>query len=179
MASTDPVSAVVVRIALPAPLARRRAHRDWAASVGVPPHVTVLFPFVPAARLVPAVRRELAAVARMVEPFEVRFERVGRFSNVVYLAPEPAAPFAALTEAVTARFPDFLPYGGVFDVVLPHLTITESVADDVRESVLDEIAVQAGRALPFGARVSRLEVLVEGDDGRWRRRWRVPLGVRP
>jgi 2'-5' RNA ligase len=176
MPSTEPVSAVVVRVPLPARLAGLRAQRDWAASVGVPAHVTVLFPFVPAVRLVPAVRRELAAIGRTVEPFEVRFEQVGRFPGVVYLAPEPAATFSALTAAVHARFPDFPPYEGVFEVVLPHLTITEPNEDEPDEAALDAIAGAAARELPFGARVSRLEVLVEGDDGRWRGRWRISLG---
>ena len=45
---------------------------------------------------------------------------------MVYLAPEPAAPFVALTEAVGAEFPGFPPYGGAFDEVVPHLTISEA-----------------------------------------------------
>src|SRR6187551_1754759 len=77
MAPTEPTSAVVVRVPLPARLARLRARHDWAASVGVPPHVTVLFPFLPAARLLPTVRRELAGIAREAAPFDVRFARVG------------------------------------------------------------------------------------------------------
>ena len=99
---------------------------DRAAGAGVPAHVTVLFPFLPARGLVPAVRRELAAIAATQAPFEVIFATVGRFPDVVYLAPRPAEPFTRLTGAVAARFPDFPPYGGAFDEVIPHLTIAES-----------------------------------------------------
>ncbi len=173
MASTDPASAVVARVPVPRALESLRASWDWGASVGVPAHVTVLFPFLPADQLRPEVRRELAALAAAHPPFEVRFERAGRFPGVVYIAPEPATPFARLTEAVVAAYPEFPPYGGAYDVVIPHLTIAES-----DEAPLDEIATAATNVLPFRRRVSALEVLVEGGEGRWHTRWRLPLGVR-
>ena len=92
---------------------------------------------------------------------------------MVYLAPEPADPFSRLTAAVAARFPDHPPYEGAFEVVIPHLTITEA-----EEAPLDAIAVEAARTLPIGCRVTTLEVIVEGEDGRWHSRWRIPLGIR-
>jgi 2'-5' RNA ligase len=172
--STEAASAVVVRVPLPAALARLRARWDWAAGVGVPPHVTVVFPFLPADRLTPDVRRALVAIAASHRPFDVRFARVERFPTVVYLAPEPSAPFTRLTEAVVDRFPDFPPYGGAFEEVIPHLTITES-----GDAAFDAIAAQAETALPFSHRVTRLDVLVETAEGRWHGHWRIPLGVRP
>jgi 2'-5' RNA ligase len=173
MAATEPASAVVVRVPLPPALARLRSRWDRAARLGVPPHVTVLFPFLKPSALDPTVRRQLAGIAATVAPFEVRFTSVGRFPNVVYLAPEPADPFVALTEAVASRFPEHPPYEGAFDVVIPHLTITE--AD---EAPLDELEALAAGSLPFHRRATALEVIVEGDDGRWRSRWRIPLGFR-
>jgi 2'-5' RNA ligase len=173
MLSTEPSSAVVIRIALPPSLARLRSRWDWAASVGVPAHVTIVFPFVPAGRLGPAVRRELAEIAGHQQPFEIRFDRVGQFPSVVYLAPDPVDPVKSLIASVVATFPDYPPYGGAHDVVIPHLTITESAT-----APLDLIATQATERLPFAHRVTSLEVLVEAPDGRWRPRWRLPLGVR-
>jgi 2'-5' RNA ligase len=173
MATADPTSGVVVRIRLPAALARLRARDDRMASVGVPPHITLLFPFVPVDQLGPAVRRELAAIAATVEPFEVRFARVDRFPGAVYLVPEPSAPFVALTTAIVERFPDHPPYDGAFAEIVPHLTLVESTTLD-----LDPIAAEAGRGLPFARRVSSMELLVEDGTGRWHGRWRIPLGVR-
>jgi 2'-5' RNA ligase len=170
---TEATSAIVVRVPLPPALARLRARFDWAAGVGVPPHVTIIFPFLPAALLEPDVRRRLARVAAGQRPFDVRFTRVERFPTVVYLAPEPPAPFIRLTEAVVEQFPDYPPYGGEFDEVIPHLTITESA-----DAPYDEIATEARATLPFSHRVTRLEVLVEGGEGRWHGHWRIPLGVR-
>lgn len=168
---SEPTSAIIVRVPLPRHLERTRRSWDWAAGHGVPGHVTVLFPFLPPSRLVPNVRRKIEEIAAAHDPFAVVFRRVGRFPNVVYLAPEPAAPFTRLTEALVARFPDFQPYGGVFDEVIPHLTITESA-----EAPLDLIADGIARGLPFERAVAALEVIVERIDGFWATRWRIPLG---
>lgn len=173
MIAIEPASAVIIRIAVPRALATLRGRTDSAAGAGVPPHVTILYPFLPAAQLGPDVRRELASIAADEQPFEVRFTRVGRFPTAVFVAPEPSSPFLRLTEAVAARFPDYPPYGGAFDEVIPHLTICES-----HEAALDEIAALADRSLPFTRPVAALEVLVESDDDRWRTHWRLPLGVR-
>jgi 2'-5' RNA ligase len=174
MAATEPASAIVIRVPVPAGLDRLRRRWDTAAGAGVPAHVTILFPFLPAPDLTPADRSTLAEIARGVEPFEVAFRRVDRFPKVVYLEPEPSAPISKLTIDVMARYPGHPPYGGVFDEVVPHLTVTESDA-----APLDAIAEEAERWLPFTHDVGALEVLLESPDGRWRRHWRIPLGVRP
>jgi 2'-5' RNA ligase len=174
MTTADPVSGVVVRVRLPPALERLRRHDDFAASMGVPPHVTLLFPFMRAAALRPPVRRALAGIAAADEPFDVRFEAVGRFPDRVWLMPEPAARFRALTEAIATRFPEYPPYEGVFDEVIPHLTLVESAV-----APLDQIAIAAQRHLPFTSRVAVMEVLVEGPDERWHGHWRIPLGARP
>ncbi len=173
MVATEPASGIVVRITVPVAIARLRRRWDRAAGAGVPAHVTILFPFLAPERLTPTDRRALAEIATGQEPFDVRFARVGRFPGVVYLVPEPSDPFARLTAEVVARFPDFPPYGGAFDGVVPHLTVTEADGAD-----LDAISDRAATSLPFGCRITALEVIVEGDDGRWRPRWRIPLGVR-
>jgi 2'-5' RNA ligase len=133
--------------------------------------VTILYPFVAPLDLDRGVRRTLARIATAEPAFDVRFESVGRFPTVVYVRPEPAAPFNRLTEAIHARFPDFPPYGGAFDDVVPHLTITEGAT-----APLDEIEREAAGSLPFAGRVTALEVLVEDEARRWRTRWRIPLG---
>jgi 2'-5' RNA ligase len=174
MATTEPESAIVVRIGVPRPLERLRRGWDHAARLGVPAHVTIIYPFLPATALTPPIRRQLAVIAAAHPPFDVEFAAVGRFPGVVYADPSPAAPFLALTDAVVERFPDHLPYGGAFAEVIPHLTVVEGA-----EAALDAVAHDLAASLPFRHRVEALEVIVEGGDGRWRRRWRIGLGVRP
>jgi 2'-5' RNA ligase len=173
MVNADPVSGVVIRVRLPAPLQRLRLADDSAARLGVPPHVTLLFPFMPAAALTPPIRGALTEIAAAVEPFEVRFGAVGRFPGIVYLVPEPGRLFSTLTDAIAARFPAYQPYEGVFEEVIPHLTLVESAT-----APLDRIADAAQRRLPFTHRASAMEVLVEGPDARWRGHWRIPFGRR-
>ena len=173
-AGSEPVSALVVPFTVPAALARVRRRWDYAALTGVGPHVTVLFPFLPCGDLGPPARAELAAIARAVPGFEVRFERVRRFPELVWVEPEPADPFAALTASVVRRWPDHPPYGGAFDTVIPHLTLVESDVADLE--TIEELARQS---TPFSRRAQRLELWCQDGAGRWRVRWRMPFGVRP
>lgn len=115
----------------------------------MPAHVTVLYP-------APC---EPLAIAQALEPFEqfdVVFTRLDRFPGVLWLAPEPAEPFVAMTEAVVARFRDWRPYGGIFKSITPHLTVAEEALDDV--------AVQIEPLLPLASRVESA-VLYESADG--------------
>jgi 2'-5' RNA ligase len=169
MTTSEPRSGVIVRVAVPASIARTR--RTWGrkAAVDVPPHVTILYPFLPPDRLDGAVRRQLAGIAAEFETFDVRFMAVGRFPGLLYLAPDPAEPFLALTEACAERFPGFPPYEGAHDQIVPHLTIIEG------EEAPPEVAAELEAALPFGVRVRALEVITPSEAGPWRLRWRLPL----
>jgi hypothetical protein len=59
-----------------------------------------------------------------------------------------------LTQEVSAAFPGYLPYGGVYDDVVPHLTVGDRPAGGVRELRVAEAAVL--RWLPIQARINRL-----------------------
>jgi 2'-5' RNA ligase len=168
-----PITGVAVPIALPDRLARIRRRWDHAAALGARSHVTTLYPFTPVASLTPEHRRELAAIAARIQPFEVRFRHVRRWPGVVWIQPEPDDGFRALTKALVARWPDFLPYEGVHDEVIPHLTIAES-----ETAALDAIESQVAAALPFSARATALELWRQDATERWYPHWRVPLGGR-
>lgn len=173
MPATDPITAVVVRVALPRGLERLRRRHDAAAAAGVPAHVTLLYPFLPVGDVGPATRRELVAIASRVAPFDARFATVGRFPGVVYLVPEPASPFAELTAAIWSRFGAYPPYGGAHDDIRPHLTLADTL-----DAPLDEIADEAANWLPFDRRVGTIELLAQEGGVRWHSRWRIPLGIR-
>ena len=173
-AEPEPISALVVPFVLPPALARVRRRWDYAAQTGIGPHVTILFPFLPSADLGPRERAELAAMAGGVAAFDVRFHRVRRLPDLVWVQPEPAVPFADLTAAVVARWPSHPPYEGAFDIVIPHLTVVESDVAD-----LDTIETLARRSTPFTGRAQRMELWCQDGTARWRTRWRMPFGVRP
>ena len=167
---SERASAIVVRIRVPPAIERLRRTHDRAAGLGVPAHVTILYPFVPAAELTPAVRDEVASIAAEVRSFTVRFTTAARWPGLVYLEPAPSSPFTALIDRAAARFPEHPPYAGAIFEVIPHVTVVES-----HDAPFDEILVEARAALPFEAEAEGLEVLVEGDEGRFRRRWRLPF----
>ncbi|MBC3763243.1 2'-5' RNA ligase family protein [Quadrisphaera sp. RL12-1S] len=106
---------------------RHRDHLDGSAAWGVPAHVTVLFPFAAPQDLDDGALTALAGAVASVPAFEAAFTRTAWFGeDVLWLAPEPAGPFVALTRAVASAFPQHQPYGGAFDGSAPHLTVGEA-----------------------------------------------------
>jgi hypothetical protein len=167
---TERSSAIVVRIRVPAAIERLRRAHDRAARLGVPAHVTILYPFLARTELTAAVRDDLTEIAGEFRSFQVTFLEAARWPGLVYLEPRPSTPFTGLIDRVAACFPEHPPYAGAISEVIPHVTVAES-----HEAPLEAIVAAAQAALPFEATAAGLEVLTEADDGRWRRRWRLPF----
>lgn len=115
-----PVPTGTTALSLPVPeaeplVADWRARYDTAAAHGGAAHLTVLFPFLHRAEVDAGACAALGELFARHRPFEVRFERCGRFPGVLYLVPEPGRPVRALTRAVHDRWPEHPPYGGIFD----------------------------------------------------------------
>jgi len=144
------------------------------AAAGIPrarrelqPHVTVLWPFLPARRLDRAALDRLAGALASRRAFRASFSTIGHFPGVVYLAPDDPAPFVALTEAVAAAWPEHPPYEGAYDEVVPHLTIGGGEVDERRLRDL----------LPLTADVDAVSVGVQRRFFGWRTVTRVPLSA--
>ncbi|WP_165842843.1 2'-5' RNA ligase family protein [Phenylobacterium deserti] len=130
-------------------LADIRAEHDPAAKLGMPPHVTVLYPFASPKRLGPTERMALAELILGFPAMDLSFQRTARFPDVLWLAPEPVEPVLALADGLTAAFPKYPPYRGKFTTVIPHLTVAQAPAP-----VLDQLEpiVRARFAEPVRAR---------------------------
>ena len=148
-----------------------RARRDPAARQGMPPHVTVLYPFMPAVKLGPVRRRRLAEAIRRCPPLELMFSRIGRFPEVLWLAPEPAEAIVALVRAVVEAFPDYPPYGGQFETVIPHVTVGHGEGLDLAAL---EPELRRRLATPVTCRVDAVS-LFSLAHRRWRELDRFPL----
>lgn len=140
-----------------------RAVLDAHARLGVPAHVTVLFPFVDPDDLDAAVLVRLAEVLAAVPAFDHRFTRTAWFDDaVLWLAPEDPRPFVALTRAVTAAFPGHPPFGGAHgDDVVPHLTVGHG--RDPAELRAAESVVRP--RLPVAGRADRVLLLAQPTAG--------------
>lgn len=156
-------TAVIVAVPeLEPAVAEHRSRLDPAASRGVPAHVTVLYPFVPPDRVDADLLALLGEALASVEPFDCVFSRSEWFGeDVVWLAPEPDRPFRDLTAAVFERFPQYPPYGGAFDNVVPHATVGEGRRGSLAELRAAEAAACAH--LPIRTRIERAR-LIAGTD---------------
>ncbi len=145
-----------------------RRQLDPQAVLGVPPHLTVLYPFVAPdqidATTITAVERALAPV----RSFDFELARIDWFGDrsVLWLAPDPVEPFQQITAALAQAFPEYPPYGGEFDGLTPHLTVaTRGTSSELRRAE-DELR----QTLPIRAAADAVTLMVELPDRRWQRR---------
>ncbi|NKQ51845.1 2'-5' RNA ligase family protein [Amycolatopsis sp. K13G38] len=164
----------VLAIPVPAadPLLARAAQRSSAARRGLPAHISLLYPFLPAGELgEPA----LAKIADLLAPraaVEVRFERCHHRDGFVFLRPEPAGPLTDLIAALRHEWPGVSPYGGRFgDTVEPHLT----VAMDAGPDDATELARSVEDALPLTTHLT--EAWLATFTTRWRLVRRFPFSA--
>jgi len=155
-------------------VAQHRQQLDRSAALGLPAHLTVLFPFVPQQDLGEAEMRRCAEICSGVPAFGVALSKTSWFGeDVIWLAPDDPSPFRALTSAFAAAFPSYPPYSGAFDSVVPHLTIGDHGDLDVLRAA--ELAVLQG--LPVTQRVVSVSLWSGSDSaGSWMRLRRFPLG---
>jgi 2'-5' RNA ligase len=148
-----------------------RAEHDWSAQHGVPAHVTLLFPFVPTEQFDDSLRAELRELFVEEASFGFTLPRVARFPEVAWLAPEPDEPFKALTALIESRYPDYPPYEGIHEEVIPHLTVAEGDSD-----LQDEVEDALTPSLPIAAQARAVTLIVEDAAGWWHLDEQYPLG---
>jgi 2'-5' RNA ligase len=172
-----PVLESALVVLAPAAEALVKSYRDQfdpSAALGIPAHVTVLYPFYPPV-VAPAVIARLAALFAEFAPFDFSVTELRRFPGVLYLAPEPEAPFSALTHRVAEAFPDYPPYGGKYADVVPHLTLAQFEDTGQLEDVAAHFQAACGWRLPLTLRAEAV-TLMDNDRGAWRVAATFPLG---
>jgi 2'-5' RNA ligase len=165
---------------VPVPQAERvvaewRSRHDPVAAAGVPAHVTLLAPWLPADEIGPQPLAELAGAAASTRPWEFRLTGAAWFGRrVLWLVPDPAEPFARLTSRLAEQF-GTPPWGGAFDEVVPHLTVGQADGDP---TALDRVADELQARLPLACRADELWVML-ATGRRWSVRARLPFGRSP
>jgi hypothetical protein len=161
------VSAFIVRVpeaeACVGPL---RERFDASVRLGVPAHITVLVPFMSPQLVTEAVLGRAERALSDVSAFSFSLSKVQRFPATTYLAPEPAAPFIALTESLVRAFPAYPPFAGAFESVIPHLTVAHGNASEAERAALELAAVMQTRG-PIAGRCASV-ALLENSSGLWK-----------
>jgi hypothetical protein len=160
-------SALVVVVPEAEPLVGHlRARLDPAARIGVPAHVTVLYPFIPPEAITNSDIQRVARLVRRAAAFRFRLAAAKCFPDVLYLEPEPAQPFVALTEAVVHEFPQYPPYQGRHASVIPHLTVAHGPEPELR-ALRAQLAGDPRLQVRVEANCKTV-VLLENTSGHWR-----------
>lgn len=142
-----------------------RFELDPVARHGVPAHVSVLFPFLPAAGIDEAEMAQTAELFRSAAAFKYNLVRSDWFADeVLWLALDASGEFRSLTSLVWTAFPAYPPYEGRFDDVVPHLTVADHGPVDAMRAA--EQAVQSH--LPISATAQAVTLMVEQASGHWK-----------
>jgi len=160
-------SALIIPVNLPARLERERRRHVPIAALGVPAHVTLLFPFISSGDLTDHDRRRIAEILGERPAFEYRLGRVRAWPTALYLEVRPATPFVRLVQALVSAYPAWVPYGGAFRYV-PHVTIAELASAEAPRI--------ADPRRPLHRRADRATLIARDEAGQWRTRWRFAVG---
>ena len=150
----------------------RRDFAVEAVELGIPFHITLLFPFTPREQLTAGLLAELRAFFAARRGFEFELARVAEWPGVVYAVPEPDTALRDCMQALFLRFPQWPPYGGVHPEVIPHATLGEEVD---APSVRAEIERRLAGHLPRRYKVDAGTLLEEFARREWRVRERFPF----
>jgi hypothetical protein len=183
MTIPEPGTSAASESALLVPVPAAEASVDWlrrkfdpASALGMPAHITVLYPFAPPASMSSSFTDKLGALLEGFEPFEFTLPDVGWFDDrVMYLAPNPRAPFVELTVGISKVFPDYPPYRGAFSEVVPHLTVGEGGWP----TRMRRASRRLERLLPIEAAAREVFLMAPDGIGHWSVHRKFPLGRAP
>lgn len=145
---------------------------DVSFARGIPPHVTVLFPFLPPGEVTEDDLSVLEELFAGTAAFRCELTRVGMFADgeVLHLVPEPAAPFQEMTRQLRTRWPALRPYGGRHEDPTPHVTVGHHIPRHPAKQATRSLTL----ALPVRIPVQVVQLWREVD-GHWEHARSFPL----
>ena len=164
-------SAVIIPIPEVEPIvASLRLQYDRSASLGVPAHITLLYPFRPPQVILGEIKI-LRDICMSIEAFPFSFTEARRFPATAYLHPDKSGQFAQITKTLAKMWPDYQPYNGTFSDVVPHLT----VADEVNVETLATVESFLRRHLPIKCFAGEIWLMTSDYEGMWSKSAVFPL----
>ena len=153
-------------------------HTTDAAADGMPPHITLLWPWKSRADISDEDFAMIANVARQTQPLHLRLTSLQTFPGVLWLRPEPTEALLVLMRRLWSMFPSHPPFGGSLpNEPIPHITVAK-VPDGALDGLTAEVHSRIGSRLPIQLAVDDIAVSIEGaaPDGRWAPVRRFALG---
>lgn len=142
---------------------------------GVPPHITLLHPWVDAVG--ESELNLVRGIAAETPTFDVSFTAVEAFpAGAVYLRPEPDALLRDLIARFASAFPKTPLYGGAIADPVPHLTVVRAEPGAATEAARRRIAEALAPHLPVTVPVTALAVMQPDAGGVWRTLHEIALG---
>ncbi|MGA2101453.1 MAG: 2'-5' RNA ligase family protein [Candidatus Sulfotelmatobacter sp.] len=149
-----------------------RLKYDAAARLGVPAHITLLYPFYPATAAIDQIEN-LVAICASIQAFRFSFTEARRFPSTAYLHSDKSESFVRIITALMEKWPDCKPYGGSHPEIIPHLT----VADKVTAKALEEVERSLSHQLPISCMAREVWLLTSDHAGMWSKSACVRLAV--
>jgi 2'-5' RNA ligase superfamily len=140
---------------------------------GVPAHVSLLYPFIGMAELDERDTEALSELFIGQAPMRVGFVECYRRGGFVALRPDPIEGLTELTNKTRRRWPDVVPYEGLYGDVEPHLTVALDTSEETARTIEREVTEQ----LPILAELGEAWLLAF--EGRWmvRERFKFDVGT--
>ena len=153
--------------------------REAIEAKGIPPHVTLLYPW----RTPPLHERDIDAVRAAIAncaAFPITFSAIGRFprDRALYLKIQNNVPLRTLMQAIHGSFPETPPYRGEFPEVIPHLTIATADNDFELDQLEQEVRLKLDAHLPLSVEAQLVIVAQENLNGIWSAVAELPLSRR-
>ncbi|MGW6615543.1 2'-5' RNA ligase family protein [Streptomyces erythrochromogenes] len=137
---------------------------------GVPAHVSLLYPFVPAASLTGQDEMNVRSLAARFPAADLLLEDVVTAPGFVAVSVPELQP---IVDAFHGQWPGLRPYGGRFGArPAAHVTVATG-ADDPDAAA--RVRAALGNLLPLRTRAAALQLVVLTEEG-WRPRFTAPLG---
>lgn len=152
-----------------------RRRYDPSARLGVPAHITVLYPFREPSSVGQRDMAALARVASSVPRHPFTLSAIGEFPGVVWLRPSPDGWFRELTRLLSSSFPDCTPYRGEFPDPQPHLTVGQFTDPEQQRRVLLAFHSEIAAMLPRQCEATTLSMFVSDSTGAWSPAGRFPF----
>jgi 2'-5' RNA ligase len=166
-------SAIIVPVGEAEPIvAPLRLQHDKSARLGVPAHITLLYPFLPP-HFAESETENLTKLFSAIPAFEFSLIEVRRFPQTAYLHPNEPQRFTEIVRKLLERWPDCRPYNGAYSDIIPHLT----VADCADAQTLDMVQEYLLKHLPIACLGKEAWLLFSNDIGFWSRKACFRLGT--